>query len=351
MEMTEKEKNSPDEARDGVKDSSDDSDFATHRDDTNDRNNDRNEDETGSVIGRCGFVAFIGRPNAGKSTLLNALVGEKIAAVSDKPQTTRTRIQGVVTRPEGQIIFVDTPGVHKPGYRLNKRMMQSVADAVATVDALVLLRDASVTTGNGDRFVLNLIKESGRPAVLVLNKIDKLRSKKTLLELFDFYRTQHDFAEYIPLSGKSGENCGLLVEKILERLPVGPRLFPEDALTDQTERALVAEAIRERLLHALTAELPFVTAVTIERWREEPNGVLRLSGVILTERASQRAIILGRGGERIKAIATEARAAIEEALERRVFLELFVKVEPHWRDSEKTLDMLGIERSPGAEAR
>lgn len=291
---------------------------------------------------RSGFVAVVGRPNAGKSTLINHLVGEKIAAVSDKPQTTRTRILGIVNRPEGQIVLVDTPGVHKPGYRLNKRMMQAVLDALATVDVVVLLRDASVSTGNGDRFVLNLVKQSGRPALLALNKIDRFKDKGKLLALIDFYRREHDFADYVPISALTGEGTETLLSCLIKHLPTAPPPFPEDDLTDQTERTLAAEFLREQLLRRLSDELPFVVAVAVEKWEERKDGGLNLACVILVERQSQRAIVLGRGGLRLRDMATAARAEIEAMLGRKVFLEIFVKVEPHWRNDERRLDELGI---------
>ncbi len=291
---------------------------------------------------RSGFVAIIGRPNAGKSTLVNFLVGEKIAAVSDKPQTTRTRILGIVNRPQGQIVLVDTPGVHKPGYRLNKRMMQAVLDALATVDLVVLLRDASVPTGNGDRFVLNLVKQSGRPALLALNKIDRFKEKGRLLPLIDFYRHEYDFVDYVPISALTGEGTDTLLNCLLQHLPVAPPPFAADDLTDQTERTLAAEFLREQLLRRLSDELPFVVAVAVEKWEERKDGGLNLSCVILVERQSQRAIVLGRGGLRLRDMATAARAEIEAMLGRNVFLEIFVKVEPHWRNNERCLDELGI---------
>ncbi|MCS7079607.1 MAG: GTPase Era [Chloracidobacterium sp.] len=291
---------------------------------------------------RSGFVAVIGRPNAGKSTLVNYLVGEKIAAVSNKPQTTRTRILGIVTRPEGQVVLVDTPGIHKPGYRLNKRMMQAVFDALATVDVVLLLRDASVSTGNGDRFVLNLVKQSGRPALLALNKIDRFKDKRRLLTLIDFYRHEHDFVDYIPISALTGDGTDTLINCLLKHLPVAPPPFAEDDLTDQTERTLAAEFLREQLLRRLSDELPFVTAVTVEKWEERADGGLNLACVILVERQSQRAIVLGRGGLRLRDMAAAARAEIEAMLGRKVFLEIFVKVEPHWRNNERCLDELGI---------
>lgn len=303
------------------------------------------DEETTPASFRSGFVGILGRPNAGKSTLINHLVGEKIAAVSDKPQTTRTRIQGIVTLPdEGQIVFVDTPGVHKPGYKLNKRMMQAVLDTIQTVDLLLLLRDASVSTGNGDKFVLEMVKEAGKPTFLLLNKIDKVVDKTALLKLMEFYRNEYEFAEFIPLSGLKGDNTKLLTQKILEYLPVGPHLFEEDALTDQTDRMLVAELIREQALRALSQELPFSIAVMTEQWETRPNGVVHLACVIYVERESQRAIVLGKGGANMKKIAIAARKNIEAMLDTRIFLELFVKVQPHWRNDERMLDLMGIEK-------
>ncbi|MEW6734020.1 MAG: GTPase Era [Acidobacteriota bacterium] len=291
---------------------------------------------------RCGFVALIGRPNAGKSTLLNRLVGEKIAAVSDKPQTTRTQIQGIITLNEGQIIFVDTPGVHKPGYKLNKRMMQAVLDAMQNVDILLLLRDVTVKTGQGEHYVLELIKQAARPTFLVLNKIDALKDKSQLLPLIDFYRQQYNFQEVIPLSARTGEKLDLLVEKLLEYLPQGAPLFPDDALTDRNMRALAAEMIREKILQMTEQELPFVTAVVCEKWEEEES-LVKLNCIIYVERDSQRAIVIGRGGQKLKEIGILARQDIEQLLGKRVYLELFVKVHEHWRNDERILDQLGIE--------
>src|SRR5215213_7879614 len=195
---------------------------------------------------RSGYVALIGRPNAGKSTLLNHLVGEKIAAVSNKPQTTRHKIQGIVTGEEGQIVFVDTPGVHKPGYLLNRRMMAAVHDAILSVDVVVLLRDASVSTGNGDKFVLDLIKQAEKPAVLVLNKIDKLKDKSALLPLIESYASEYDFAEIVPISALKGEAIDNLLRQITKHLPPGEPIFGEDELTDQSMRSMVAEMVREK---------------------------------------------------------------------------------------------------------
>src|SRR5919112_4638716 len=193
---------------------------------------------------RSGYVALVGRPNAGKSTLLNRLVGEKIAAVSNKPQTTRHQIRGVITRPEGQIVLVDTPGVHQPGYLLNRRMMAAVHDALDGVDLVVLMRDASVSTGNGDRFVLDLVKQSAKPALLVLNKTDKVQDKSQLLPLLEWYREQYDWRAFVPLSARRGENVEALVAEIIRHLPEGEPLFADDEFTDQSVRAMAAEIVR-----------------------------------------------------------------------------------------------------------
>ena len=296
----------------------------------------------GSQVGyKSGMVSLIGRPNAGKSTLLNKLIGEKIAIVSDKPQTTRTRITGVLTRPDGQIVFLDTPGIHKPGYALNRRMMAVVTDALSSVDLVLLIVDSTEATGSGDRFVRDMIAKVPTRAFLLVNKIDALRDKSRLLPLIQFYSEAREFAEVIPVSAKTGEGAGLLIDKIVEHLPEGQALFPNDALTDQPERVIAAELVREKILHVTGQELPYVTAVVTERWQEEPE-VTRIECVIYVERPSQRPIILGHGGARIKQIGIEARADIERLLGRHVFLKLFVKVREHWRDDERALDELGI---------
>ncbi|MDQ3088139.1 MAG: GTPase Era, partial [Acidobacteriota bacterium] len=217
---------------------------------------------------RSGYVALIGRPNAGKSTLLNHLVGEKIAAVSNKPQTTRHKIKGIVTLDDGQIVFIDTPGVHKPGYLLNRRMMSAVHDAILSVDVVVLLRDASVSTGNGDRFVLELVKESEKPAVLILNKIDKIKDKKELLPLIEFYSKEYEFQEIVPISALKGEAIDNLLKQIVKHLPTGEPLFAEDEMTDQPLRTLVAEMVREKILQTTGDEIPYVTAVVTEKYDE-----------------------------------------------------------------------------------
>ena len=289
-----------------------------------------------------GYVALIGRPNAGKSTLLNRLVGQKIAAVSDKPQTTRFRIQGVITKPEGQIVLVDTPGVHQPGYELNRRMMASVQEALLGVDLVCLIRDASVSTGNGDRFVLDLVKRSEKPALLLLNKIDLLGDKSALLPLIEWYRNEHEWREIIPISALKDEMTDVLIESSLRHLPEGEPIFSEDELTDQSLRVLVSEIVREKVLHVTGDEIPYVTAVVTERFEEVREDFTRIFCVIVVERASQKKIIIGKGASRLKDIGIRARRDIEALLGHRVHLELFVKVEEDWRNKQNLLDEFGL---------
>ena len=291
---------------------------------------------------RSGYVALIGRPNAGKSTLLNRLVGQKIAAVSDKPQTTRFRIQGIITKPEGQAVFVDTPGVHQPGYELNRRMMVAVQEALLGVDLVALIRDVSVSTGNGDRFVLDLIKRSEKPALLLLNKIDKLEDKSALLPLMDWYRDQYEWREIIPISALKNEMTDVLLDSVLRHLPEGEPIFSEDELTDQSLRVLVAEIVREKVLRSSGDEIPYVTAVVTERYEEVREDFARINCVIVVERTSQKKIIIGKGASRLKQIGIAARKEIEQLLDHRVHLELFVKVEEDWRNDARLLDEYGL---------
>lgn len=290
----------------------------------------------------CGYVALIGRPNSGKSTLLNQLVGEKIAAVSSKPQTTRTQIQGVITLPKGQIVFVDTPGVHKPGYKLNRRMMHSVIDALQNVDLIMLIRDVTAKSGQGERYVLEMVKQSKRPAFLLLNKIDILKQKEALLPLIDWYRQEYEFLEVVPISGLKGKGTDLLIDLALKHLPEGELMFSEDTLTDASLRTIATEMVREKILQSTEEEIPFATAVVCEKW-DESEELVKIYCAIYVERESQRAIILGRGGRKIRQIGTAARYEIEQLVGKRVYLELFVKVHEEWRDDEKALDAFGIE--------
>jgi GTP-binding protein Era len=291
-----------------------------------------------------GYVALIGRPNAGKSTLLNRLVGEKIAAVSNKPQTTRHKIQGVITRDDGQIVLVDTPGVHKPGYLLNRRMMSAVHDALDGVDLVCLIRDASVSTGNGDRFVLDLVKESHKPAMLLLNKTDKIPNKTKLLSLMEFYGGEHDWEAVVPLSALKGDMIEVLLGEMIRHLPQGEAIFEADELTDQPIRQMVAEIVREKILQTTGEELPYVTAVVTEKYDEERPDFTRIHCAIFVERATQKKIIIGKGAARLKETGIAARRDIEQLLGHRCHLELFVKVESGWRDKEHLLDDMGVNR-------
>ena len=286
---------------------------------------------------RSGFVSIIGRPNAGKSTLLNALVGEKLAIVTRKPQTTRNRIQGIVNverkskHPAGQIVLVDTPGVHKPINSLNRRMMKEVYDALEGCDLLLLIVDAAEKFGAGDKFVLDIVKKSGQPCFLLLNKIDKL-DKQRLLPLIAEYKGRHDFAEVIPISAMKHQGLDTVLDAVVKALPEGPRYFPKDQITDQPERFLVAELIREQLLLATEQEVPYATTVLIGQY-EEGDRLTRIAATIYCERDGQKAILIGKQGANLKKIGTAARLQIERLLNTKVYLELFVKVRPGWRDS------------------
>lgn len=291
---------------------------------------------------RSGYVALVGRPNAGKSTLLNRLVGEKIAAVSNKPQTTRFKILGIVNRPEGQIVLVDTPGVHKPGYELNRRMMSAVHDALLGVDVVCLLRDASVSTGQGDRFVLDLVKRSEKPSILLLNKTDKLGDKSKLLPLIEWYTNEHAWKAVIPISALKGDQIEQLMSEMIESLPEGEPIFSPDEFTDQSMRALAAEIVREKILETTGEEIPYVTAVVTERWEEVREDFTRIYCAIFVERESQKKIVIGHGAQRLKQIGMRARRDIESMLGHRCHLELFVKVEEDWRDQQRLLNEMGI---------
>ncbi|HZI20026.1 MAG TPA: GTPase Era [Pyrinomonadaceae bacterium] len=309
-------------------------------------------EEGGSRPGyRSGYVALVGRPNAGKSTLLNKLVGEKIAAVSNKPQTTRHQIQGVITRPEGQVVLVDTPGVHQPGYLLNRRMMASVHDALEGVNLVCLIRDASVSTGNGDRFVLDLVRRSEKPAILLLNKSDKIDDKRALLPLIEWYNGEHEWRAVVPLSARTGDQFDPLIAEMIAALPEGEPIFDEDELTDQPVRAIAAELVREKILHVTGEEIPYVTAVVTELYEQPSPDLARIYCAIYVERPSQKRIIIGKGGDRLKEIGTRARHDIEQLLGHRIYLELFVKVEEDWRNSPRALSDLGIEEKGSGRGR
>lgn len=292
---------------------------------------------------RSGYVALVGRPNAGKSTLLNALIGQKIAAVSDKPQTTRFRIQGVITEPEGQIVLVDTPGVHRPGFEMNRRMMATVQDALLGVDLVCLIRDASVSTGSGDKFVLELVQRSQKPALLLLNKTDKVKDKAALLPLIEWYSNEYQWAELIPISALRGKAIDVVQRMMIKHLPAGAPMFGEEELTDQSVRTMTAEIVREKILQATQEEIPYVTAVVVEKWDDEREDFSRIHCAIFVERESQKKIVIGKGAARLKEIGIQARADIESLLGHRCHLELFVKVEKDWRDKQNLLDEMGIQ--------
>ena len=294
---------------------------------------------------KSGYVSLIGRPNAGKSTLINAMVGAKVAIVSDKPQTTRGRIMGVKNYPDGQVVFVDTPGIHRPLHRMNVRMVDAAVDTLREVDVIALVFDASTRPGNGDEFVTGLLEKVRKPVVLVLNKID-LVAKSKLLPLIETVQKWRDFAAIVPVSAQTGDGVERLERVLLEQLPEGESLYPEDYLTDQPERNLVAETVREKILQHTRAELPFSTAVVVDKFdEEERDRMLRLYCTIFVEHDSQKAIVIGRGGDMIKRIGTEARKDLEDAFETRVFLDLRVKVNPDWRNDDRALDEMGVPRT------
>ena len=305
---------------------------------------------------KAGFVSLIGRPNAGKSTLLNRLVGSKVAIVSDKPQTTRTRILGIRHRagdPEaaraGQIVFVDTPGIHRPLHRLNVRMVDQAIDTIGWVNVLIVVHDAASRTGAGDRFVLDLLDRAGAPVILALNKIDRV-AKPTLLPLIDWFRQQREFAAIVPISALDGDGIGDLETLLWEYLPEGEPLYPDDMVTDQPEQVMVAETVREKLLRYTRNELPFSSAVLVDRLEEVvpegpgKRGLLRLYCSIVVDRATHKPIVLGRRGARIKQIGTEARMELERFFGSRVYLDLHVRVRTGWRENDRVLRELGLER-------
>jgi GTP-binding protein Era len=279
---------------------------------------------------RAGFVAILGRPNAGKSTLLNALLGTKLAIVASKPQTTRTAIQGVLTLPQAQIVFVDTPGIHKSTTLLNKRMMDSVRTAADSPDVALFVVDALAKFTEEDAQAVDLARKIQAPVIAVINKIDWLEAKPKILDIIEKYRPLHDFAAYIPASAKKGDGLDVLQREIIERLPSGPALYPADYLTDQPERFLAAELIREKVLHHTQQEVPHAVAVLIDSWEDTPK-LLRIAATIYVERAGQKAILIGAGGAALKKIGTLARRELEHLYDRKVFLQTFVKVRAGWR--------------------
>jgi GTP-binding protein Era len=285
---------------------------------------------------RAGFVAILGRPNAGKSTLLNALMGTKLAIVASKPQTTRTAIQGVLTLPEAQIVFLDTPGIHKSTTPLNKRMMDTVRAAADAPDVVLFVIDSLARFSEEDAQAVDLAKKAGAPVIAVLNKVDWLEEKPKLLALIERYRAVHDFAAYIPISARAGQGLDELRKEIVERLPGGPAQYPDDYVTDQPERFLAAEVIREKVLHHTQQEVPHAVAVMIESWEDTPK-ILRIAATIYVERPGQKAILIGAGGAALKKIGTLARQELERSLNRKIFLQTLVKVRAGWRQEPEFL--------------
>jgi len=297
---------------------------------------------------------LVGRPNVGKSTLLNRILGDKIAIISDKPQTTRTRILGVKHLPDAQLVFVDTPGIHKPKFRLNQRMVETALNALAEVDLVFFLVEATEAPGPGDRFVLDRLKEGRAPAFLVINKVDLVR-KPRLLPLIETYRKMHEFAEIMPISAKTGDGVARLVDLAHARMLEGPVYFPEDVMTDQPMRVLAAELIREKILDKTRDELPFAVAVGIDSFIEEEarlgapgaggckrgGRLARISATVYVEKKSQKAIVIGKQGAMLKAVGTYARIDMEHLFGMKVFLQLWVKVKEAWRQDERMLVELG----------
>jgi GTP-binding protein Era len=298
---------------------------------------------------RSGFVCILGRPNAGKSTLLNALVGEKLAIISPKPQTTRNRIQGVVHVPKSkgkdgaQIVLVDTPGVHRPDSSLGRKMMVEVREALEGCDLVLVIMDVAHKFDPRDQFALDLLRGPKTKAFLLLNKVDRIREKSKLLPLIEQYRKLYDFSEVIPISALKRKGLDTLLDKVICALPAGPAYFPEDQITDQPARFMAAEIIREQVLLNTSEEIPYATTVIVENF-EEGARLARVAATIYCEREGQKGILVGKGGKMLKKIGTSARLQIERMLGTRVFLELYVKAEPGWRDSRRFVEELDWRR-------
>jgi GTPase len=293
---------------------------------------------------KSGIATIIGRPNSGKSTLLNALVGQKISIVSDKPQTTRNRIRGIISDSRGQIVFADTPGIHKPGYRMNERMQRAVRDALSDVDLVLLVIDGSVAFGAGEAFTLDIVKKSQLKAFLLINKIDKF-SKPLLLPIIQRYANEYDFCQIIPISALKNENISLVIDKIFQCLPDGGLIFDPGQYTDRNERFLAGEFIREKILAKTREELPYACAVLITQFDEskrENKKLVHIEADILVEKETQQGIILGAGGLRIRDIGTQARRDVEEMLGCRVYLVLRVRTARDWRNNDAILDELEV---------
>jgi GTP-binding protein Era len=280
---------------------------------------------------KSGFAAIVGRPNAGKSTLVNRLVGQKVAIVTSKPQTTRNRIQGIVTRENAQVVLIDTPGLHDAKTALNKQMMREVAAALEGIDVLLLMADASATQPHVDSLLLDKSKRFAGKTILVLNKVDRVPKQK-LLPLLDVFGKAQEFAAIVPISALKGDGCDALMDEVMKLLPEGEPYFPEDQVTDQPERFLASEIVREKAIALTYHEVPHALAVTVDKWEEAPK-LLRIQMTLTVERASQKKILIGRNGDMMKKIGTQARKELEEILGSKIYLGLFVKVAENWREN------------------
>lgn len=292
---------------------------------------------------KSGFVAIVGRPNVGKSTLLNRIVGQKIAIMSEKAQTTRNKIQGVYTTPDAQLIFIDTPGIHKPRHRLGDFMVETAYSAIREVDAVLFMIAADQKRGKGDDFIIERLKDSHSPVYLVINKIDKVHPDD-LLGIIEDYRQQMDFKEIIPISATEGNNFDTLMTTLVEQMPEGPQYFPDDQITDHPEYFIVSELIREKVLLLTRDEVPHSVAVVVDSMKRNENDKVHIQATIIVERDSQKGIIIGKGGKMLKDIGTKARRDIETLLGDKVYLELWVKVQKDWRDKQTYLTDYGYKK-------
>jgi GTP-binding protein Era len=288
---------------------------------------------------RSGFVSILGRPNAGKSTLLNALVGQKVSIVADKPQTTRTAIQGVMTTPEAQVIFIDTPGIHRSSSAINRRMMDAVRGSLEERDLFLFTVDASQPFTEEDEMALGTLRKGRSPVIAAFNKIDEIESKQRLLPVLEEYQKHFTFEEYLPISAKTGEGLEELRAQVVRRMPEGPEYFPPDHITDQPARFLAAELIREKILQATRQEVPHSVTVVVDKWEEDPR-ILRIYTTIFVERDGQKAIVIGAKGAMLKRIGTLAREEMEKLFDTRIHLDLHIKVEPGWREKNAFLNSL-----------
>lgn len=292
---------------------------------------------------KSGFVALIGRPNVGKSTLLNAILGQKVAIMSDKPQTTRNKIQGVYTTKEAQVIFIDTPGIHKPKHRLGEFMTKVAEKTLKEVDLVLFLVNAEEELGKGDEYIIERLKNVDRPIFLVINKIDKVHPD-TLLPFIERYRNEIECNEVIPISALNGNNVSTLLNEIINKLEVGPKYYPDDQISDHPEHFIVAEMIREKVLHLTREEVPHSVAVTIEQMKKRENKeIIDIHATIIVERASQKGIIIGKNGQMLRNIGTRARHDIEMILGNKIFLDLWVKVQEDWRNRGRLLKEYGFD--------